>query len=480
MDGHARVSDWRRRYALSAVTVLAVAASTVVTPPAGTESRAARVVAVSSISALQSALNAAQPGDRIELADGTYTTGGSIRITRSGTAAAPITVAARNVGKAEIRGSAGFSFGMVSYVTVEGFRLTHGGGVTVPSGGHHVRLTRNVFQISTGSTTNWVTVSAEDSEVDHNTFQNKRTVGVFLQIAGAGGSGMARRVRVHHNYFFSHSFGGANGGESIRLGHSGRQHSIANAVIEQNLFERANGDAEVISVKSTDNVVRFNTIRNSNGSIVLRHGHRTLVDGNLMIGGRSGIRLYGNDHVIINNVVQGSGGRALEIGGGDVIDDSGSTTSHERVDRALIAFNTFVGTGGDLIIVGSTKRYGPDNCTLADNVLVGPSSGRLVNFRQGSNFRWQGNIGWGSPRGGLPTTGYRAVDPRLAIDAAGLNRLSASSPAIDTAAGLFPQVTSDFDGHARSGAKDVGADEYGGDGPTRRPLTTADVGPLAP
>jgi hypothetical protein len=437
------------------------------------------VVPVNSIAGLKSALAAAQPGDRIELADGAYTSADPIKIERSGTASAPILVAARNVGKAEIKGSAGFAFGAVSYVVVEGFRLTHGGDVLVPHTAHHVRLTRNLFQISTGSTKHWVIVLSDDSEVDHNTFQNKSTEGVFLQVAGEGESKMSKRVRVHHNYFYNHTYRGGGGGESIRFGNSSRQHGVGEGVMEYNLFERADGDSEAISVKSTGNVIRFNTIRNSSGSIVLRHGNRNVVDSNVMLGGRSGIRLYGNDHVIINNLVQGSGIRALEIGGGNLIDDTGSTTDHERADRALVAFNTFVGTGGDMVIVGGGKKYGPDSCTIVNNILTGPRSGRLVSFRQGSNFRWQGNIGWGPPRGDLPVGGYREVNPGLVQDAGGLSRLGAGSPAIGAASGAYAQVTFDFDAQPRGEAKDVGADEYAAETP-RRALTTADVGPLAP
>jgi Chondroitinase B len=455
-----------------------VAALTTVEQSGAGDISAARLVRVTSIAALQSAAAQAQPGDRIELAAGTYSTSGSIRLTRSGTAAAPITVAAERVGGVEIKGKAGFAFGAIAHVAVEGFRFTHAGGVSVPPSAHHVRLTRNLFQISSGSTTNWVTVSANDSEIDHNTFQQKKTVGVFLQIAGVDGD-VADRVRIHHNYFFSHTFGGANGGESIRLGHSHRQHASARAVIEENLFERADGDAEAISVKSSDNVVRFNTLRNSRGGIVLRHGHRTVVDGNLLLGGRSGIRFYGNDHVIVNNLVQGSSGRPIEVGGGDIIDDTGSTTSHERADRVLVAFNTLVG-GGELLTVGSSKKYAPDSCTFANNVLVGGGSGRLVRVNQGTKLRWQGNIVWAGTGGDLPSSGYRTVNPNLMLDEAGLNRLRAASPAIDTAEGSYPQATTDLDGQARSAAKDVGADEFVADAPTRRPLTTADVGPNAP
>jgi hypothetical protein len=72
------------------------------------------------------------------------------------------------------------------------------------------------------------------------------------------------------------------------------------------------------------------------------------------------------------------------------------------------------------------------------------------------------------------------VNPNLVQGPGGLNRLGASSPAIDAAAGTYPQVTDDMDVTPRTGTKDVGADEYATTGPTRRPLTPADVGPSAP
>jgi parallel beta-helix repeat protein len=439
---------------------------------------APRVSTVSSIAALHSAADAAQPGDRIELTDGTYTTSGSITLRRSGSSAASITIAAQHVGKAEIKGSGGFSFADSDYVTVEGFRLRHGGGFSVPAGSHHVRLTRNLVQL-TSSSGNWVTVTGNDVEVDHNTFQNKSTEGVFLQISGPGDSAMAQRTRVHHNYFHDHTFDGDNGGESIRLGYSYRQLSSANATIEYNLFERANGDSEAISVKSSDNTVRYNTIRDSRGSIVLRHGNRNLVEGNLMIGNTAGIRFYDNDHVVINNVIQGGTGQII-AGSGDIADDTSGATSHARPDRVLVAFNTVSGNGKPLLQVGQgTDRLGPNQCTFADNIFVGGGSGALLDIDEATGTTWQGNIVWAGTGGNAPSGGYRSVNPALTTDSGGLRRLSDASPAIDAAVGSYSQASKDMDLQTRSGAKDVGADEYSTSGTQRRPLAASDVGPNA-
>lgn len=146
----------------------------------------------------------------------------------------------------------------------------------------------------------------------------------------------------------------------------------------------------------------------------------------------------------------------------------------------LVAFNTVVGNRTNLLQVGQgTDRLGPNECTFADNILVGGGSGALADIDEGTNLRWQGNIVWAGTGGNAPSSGYRIVNPALVTDAGGLRRLSAGSPAIDTAAGSYPQVAQDFDLQDRPGAKDVGADEFAPSGPQRRPLTTADVGPNA-
>jgi poly(beta-D-mannuronate) lyase len=430
--------------------------------------------AVSSMRALSTALAQAAPGDRITVAAGVYATG-TVRITRSGTPSEPITIAAASRGAALLTGAAKIEFGAVSHVILEGFTFDNGAGLTVPPGANAVRITRNTFNNVRGHN---VTISADDSEVDHNAFQNKTSEGVYLQVNGPGSSGMARNVWVHHNHFFNHQFSGENNGESIRFGLSGRQHGDARGIIEYNLFERADGDSEAIGIKSTNNLVRYNTLLNSRGTISLRHGWGTRVDGNFVIGGRSGIRFFGNNHTIVNNVVQDSSGLPLEVGGGEIRDDTNSTTAHEAADHCVVAFNTFVGTSGRVVKYGSDKPFDPSDIQLSNNVIRGAGSSAVTGT--GAGLRFQGNILFGASAGSMPSSGYRTVDPRLTRGTGNLFRLSVGSPAIDTAAGSFPQVTTDMDLTSRTDAKDVGADELITGGPQRRPLTRADVGPSAP
>lgn len=114
--------------------------------------------------------------------------------------------------------------------------------------------------------------------------------------------------------------------------------AVANAVIEGNLFLAASGDDEVVSVKCSGNVVRNNTITGgTRGSIVLRSGDNSTVSGNFLLG-TAGIRIYGDDHEVFNNHLQGEG--QLVIGPGD------RGGEHRPARRTLVVHNTVVATGG--------------------------------------------------------------------------------------------------------------------------------------
>jgi hypothetical protein len=443
-----------------------IAAALVVVP--GPAATAAQTVRVTSLSALQSALDKANPGDTIALADGSYAASSTLSIKRSGTASAPVTVTAEHVGKATITGSKTFSFASgVSNVVLRGFKFRNGASLGIPAGASHNRLSRNDFQLTSDG--NWVTVGGDDTEVDRNVFQNRTSQGVFLQILGPA-KAMAQRVHVHHNYFFNHRFTGSNGGESIRLGLSDHQSYPAHALLEYNLFEKADGDSEAISVKSSDNVVRYNTIRDSTGYLVLRHGNRSVVEGNLLFG--SGIRFHGNDHKIVGNYVANTGGRAIVFGSGDEADSGPASKLHDRPDRVTVAYNTVLGSKE--VIDGDGGDFKPKDCVVADNVVKG-TSGTLVTLPSGSTVKYEGNITFGGAAG-IPS---RTVDPKLVKDANGLFRLAPGSPAINTGAGSYPFAGTDFDLQARTGGYDVGADEYFASGATRVPLGKADVGPAS-
>ncbi|MER5986915.1 polysaccharide lyase 6 family protein [Streptomyces sp. NPDC001787] len=452
----------------SLLTGSAVAASTVAVSPAE----------------LQAAIDRARPGDRIVVADGSYTIPPDSPLTirnKRGTGRAPITIAAQSLGGVVLHGAHSFVFDTSSHITLSGFSFRQSGTLEIPESCSHIRLTRNDFQLADIEGVHWVMVRADDSKVDHNHFHGKSTLGIYLGVEGAGTEEMAQRVHVFRNYFSDHSFAGSNGGEPIRLGVSPRALSSAHAVVEYNLFERADGDPEAISVKSSDNTIRYNTVRDSLGGIVLRHGNRTRVEGNHLIGGTDGLRIYGDDHVIVNNYLAGLSGRALVIGSGSARDHlpgepADARRGNDAPDRVLIAYNTLVNNAGTLS--GESHRpHAPQDVTVADNLFVA-DSGELVSMANTVRFTWSGNIVWGgAPDGNIPAAGYTRVDPRTVTGHDGISRPAADSPLIDAGTLRRPPVTHDIDGNPRGRVRDVGAHEYSRRPPKHRPLSPADVGP---
>ncbi|MFE3203298.1 polysaccharide lyase 6 family protein [Embleya sp. NPDC059237] len=474
----------RRTFLMGTAAGVALAAAPV--GGALTASASAARGAVRTLDELQAAIDRARPGDRIVVADGTYTVPSDRPLTirnKQGIGFAPITIEARTQGGVVLEGEHSFVFEASTHITLSGFSFRQRNTLDIPPDCSHIRLTRNDIHLADIEGVHWVMVRADDSTVDHNHFHGKSTLGIYLGIEGANTEEMAQRVHVYRNYFSDHTFTGSNGGEPIRLGVSPRALSSAHAIVEYNLFERANGDPEAISVKSSDNTIRHNTIRNSFGGIVLRHGNRNRVEANHFIDGTEGVRIYGNDHVIVNNHLSGLAGRALVIGSGSERDHVPGETPEARrgndaPDRILIAHNTLVNNGGT--ISGESQRpHEPRDVTVADNLFVA-DTGQLVAMANTVRFTWSGNLLWGAAAdGNIPAGGGTRVDPKLVKDAYGIARPAAGSPAIDGGTPRRPRITHDIDGQPRTRTPDVGAHEYFRRAPKCGPLTPADVGPLA-
>ncbi|MDR6549957.1 chondroitinase-B domain-containing protein [Paenibacillus qinlingensis] len=458
------------------------------------------VVNVSTSAQLTSAISSATAGTTIVLANGTYTNGGNFSISgKNGTASNPITIKAANTGQAIISGSAYFIVSNSSYVTIEGLKFTNTGNTAVKlDQSNNVRVTRNTFAITeNGNSLKWVYIGGANSHhnrIDHNEFGPKHDLGNFITVDGSS-TQISQYDTIEYNYFHDIGPRATNEMEAIRLGVSTLSMSNAYATIQYNLFENCDGDPEYISVKSGNNTVRYNTFRNSQGVLSSRHGHAQSFYGNFFLGdgvksGIGGIRLYANDHKVFNNYFEnltGSGySDAINVDGGDF--DGGTNgnsytssdlSKHWRVYRAQIVNNTIVNSTTG-IVIGGNYSQAPVDSIIANNIVKN-TTGTLFNQVKTSNTTFQGNIGFGSTLSNVARTSAEInnVNPLLTTSG-GLQKLSSSSPAINASAGSYTFVTTDMDGQSRSGTNDVGADEYATSSVVQVPLTTAQVGPLAP
>ena len=292
---------------------------------------------------------------------------------------------------------------------------------------------------------------------------------------------------IHHNYFLDRPrVSSDNGYETIRIGTSTLSLSDSYSIIEKNYFEACDGEIEIISNKSGENIYRYNTFYNCEGTLTLRHGNKCKLYANYFDGnGNSrsgGIRVIGEDHIIYNNYftrLGGNGSRsALSIENG--IPDS-ELNRYFQVINAQILYNTFVdnyrnitiGTGAD-----SERSLPPLDCTIGNNLVHGTSSPLIDEEDEAINLSWLSNIFYGASLGITQPDGITIVDPLLALAEDGLWRPEENSPVKDAGEGTYAFITDDFDGQSRpEGEYDIGSDEILQEPIQRRPVTPDSVGP---
>jgi hypothetical protein len=417
-----------------------------------------RRVAASSIAELTAAIAAAAPGDCIVMSGGSYTTTGPIPLDRVGTAGERITIMADTVGGVTITGAAGFAVNApAAYVTIRGFRFTHTGQLKVATGTRGCLVTRNAFEIPGAGA--YLTIAGDDNEASYNSFENKSTTGAFLVLDE---DAITLRPYAHHNHFRNHTYPASNGGEAIRV-------FATLPRVEHNLFEEIHVAGEIVSVKeggaSKGGFYRFNTFRNcTRGYFTLRYARNDVVEGNFFFA-TPGMRVYGANHRIINNYLEGG-----RINLGD-----GAAGAYPGIDNVEVAFNTLVNAR----IVGEDRglvAIAPRNMRITNNIIQVDGGSAIGPPHPWVDVTYAGNILWGSAApGDIPESGFRRVDPQLAATPGGGYRLGPTSPAVNAAVGAAT-VGDDIEGQPRV-MPDVGADELSNAPAARHPLTPADVGP---
>lgn len=226
---------------------------------------------------------------------------------------------------------------------------------------------------------NWVALYGRDNRFDHNHLTGKNNVGTTLVVVRDEQQGLDNRHRIDHNYFGPRPNMGSNGGETLRVGTSADSLSASNTVVENNWFEGADGEVEIVSNKSGGNTYRGNVFYHSRGSMVLRHGDGNLIENNVFIGGgkphTGGIRVINRNQTVRNNYMEGITGdgftAALSVMHG--VPDSPINRYHQVVG-AVIENNTiidvrslFLGAGMD-----AERSAPPIGSRFARNLIVNP------------------------------------------------------------------------------------------------------------
>jgi len=275
---------------------------------------------VRSAAELSSALERAVPGDTLLLANGVWVDT-ELKIYANGTASDSIYIMAQEKGKVFFEGQSNMKIGG-SYLHIEGLVFRNGYTATssvitfqkdksTPC--NHCRVTECVIDDYNPSerfdTDYWVEIFGKHNRFDHNYLVAKRNRGVTLAVRLKNERDRENFNRIDHNYFGYNPVLGSNGGETLRIGTSHFSLSNSNTVVEDNYFERCNGEHEIISSKSCQNIFENNTFYECQGTLTMRHGNETLVQNNYFIGNRKpntgGVRIINETQTVKNNYFEG-------------------------------------------------------------------------------------------------------------------------------------------------------------------------------
>ena len=324
----------------------------------------------------------AKPGDVIEIPDGTYEHV-VLKFDSYGTEDKPITLKAKNPGKVIFKGFSGINISG-AYLIVEG--LVYENSLSVPyiinlmKTSKHCQIKECVildcYSEDFYSNQRWISVAGYAHRITGCYLRGKTTKGMMLEILRY--ADVADDHIVENCYFGDFRYGHINGLETIRIGTGSHGDSYSNSTVRNCFFESCNSEVETISLKCWGNKIYNNTLYNSMGYFMARHGGDNEFVGNLFIGGEytkrdTGIAVYGPDHLIKDNYFcnmnTGSAG-VVAMDGNPAIEYLGFL---EPVLNLDVSNNTFVNCD----VSFKVGQYNPKPGTK--NNEVEPPQGKIVN-----------------------------------------------------------------------------------------------------
>lgn len=342
---------------------------------------------VSTLSEFDAAVAAAQPGDVIVLASRDWRDA-ELRFFARGTEGSPITLRAQEKGQVRLTGLSNLQISG-EHLVVEGLVFTEGHSPTGEvisftngQGQHarHTRLTECVIDGFNGSsrmeTEIWVNLWGQHNRIDHCSFTDKRNLGVTMAVRMADEASRHNHHRIDHNYFGPRQNLGSNGGETLRVGTSHYSLETSATLVEENYFDRVDGEHEIISSKSGANQFVGNTFFESRGTLTFRHGNDSIARDNFFFGNgkdhTGGIRIINERNQATNNYFYGLTGYRFR---GALVVMNGVPNSppnrYYQVVGGVFTNNTFVNSDHVQLGAGADEErtLPPKDSTIANNVF---------------------------------------------------------------------------------------------------------------
>ncbi|WP_194765832.1 chondroitinase-B domain-containing protein [Tamlana sp. I1] len=407
------------------------------------------------------------PGDVVTWIDGTYSNDQTISFTSNGSASNPIILKAETPGGVIFTGHTNMDISG-DYVIVDGFYWNGGG-----SSNNHVQFRKSsayanhstirncAFNNLTPSGTDkhrWVVLYGTNNTVENCSFLNKNSPGALVLVELEYNDYNPVGHIIRNNYFYNFikrdpSTTHSGDSETIRVGTSEFQDKSASVTVEGNYFFKADGENEIITNKSADNIYKNNTFRRCRGSLVMRHGARATVQGNYFLGenveGTGGIRITDSYHVITNNYFQdliSSGDKwnngITLVGGSDT--SGGITNGYQKVDDIVVANNTLYNVESP-IFYNDRSSYDPTG-VLENNVIYTTLSdvvgGDISGTGQGMTYN--GNIYYGATLG-ISDSGFTEANPGFSASGE-IFRTNSSGPAAGKGSSIYSPHTNSMVG----------------------------------
>ena len=344
--------------------------------------------------AYQEALEKAGPGDVIKLANGTWKDF-EILFQGEGKKDNPITLTAETKGEVILSGQsnlrlAGEYLEVSGLVFKDGFTPTSE--VVAFRNGKNLANNSRITEVVIDNYNNperyetdfWVMMYGKNNRFDHNHLVGKRNKGVTMAVRMNTEDSQENYHRIDHNYFGPRPILGSNGGETLRIGTSHHSRKNSYTTVENNYFDRADGELEIISSKSGQNKILNNTFFESRGTLTMRHGNDTLVEGNVFFGNdvdhTGGVRVINARQTVRNNYMEGLKG--TRFGGAFVVMNgvpNGPINRYDPVIGSTMENNSLVNSDNLQLGAGSDEeRSGPPSDSTFSNNLIYNDDGRDV------------------------------------------------------------------------------------------------------
>jgi poly(beta-D-mannuronate) lyase len=370
----------------------------------------ANIISVKNIEELKEANKNAKPGDTIILKNGNWKDV-VIKLTCSGDEKKPIIFKAEKPGMMVICGQSQLKLGG-NYIIADGFLFENGYAgsdavIDFRTDKDHVAYNCRVTNTVINDFNNpkrlaenyWVSFSGKHNRIDHCSFLNKKNLGVLIAVRLDDERSIENFHSIDHNYFGIRPALGSNAGEIIRVGVSEQCQFNSNTSIVGNFFERCDGETEIISIKSCNNIVRNNLFKECQGGVVLRHGNDNIVENNIFLGndkeGTGGVRIINRGQWVVNNLFYKCRGidfrSPMSIMNGV---PNSPANRYVQVTDAVIANNSFYNCSPISFCEGSDaeRSLPPANVQFINNIFYNTKDSSIYNVYDNiRGFHFAGN-----------------------------------------------------------------------------------------